>query len=63
MSTTSVYMKEETASRDRLIKSRDRQLFIVRGKSDLAGDTEVVRDTPADASKQQTIYSLKDAPK
>ena len=49
MSTTSVYMKEETASRDRLIKSRDRQLFIVRGRSDLAGDTEVVRDTPADA--------------
>ena len=38
-------------------------MFIVRGKSDLAGETEVVRDTPADASKQQTIYSLKDAPK
>jgi hypothetical protein len=24
-------------------------MFIVRGKSDLAGDTEVVRDMPADA--------------
>ena len=24
-------------------------MFIVRGKSDLASDTEVIRDTPADA--------------
>jgi hypothetical protein len=24
-------------------------MFIVRGRSDLVGDTEVVRDTPADA--------------